>query len=194
MEIRLSLGLLALLGVMAFSLTSRSPRAALAPHADATAELAALEDAYALAHDDLALARRLSSAYLRLQQPALAIGVVRGVSPELVADPMLTHQLAQAYEAVGRLDDAVATAAVAHARCLRAVGSSRVAAASAPPRFGCSPAALVALEQHAQALSYMLRWGVTDSRTDPRARTARRLAERRVRIASASLESGPDSL
>jgi hypothetical protein len=192
MEIRLSLGLLALLGVMAFSLTSRVPQAALAPHAELTSELTTLEDAYASAHDDLGLARRLSASYLRLGQPALAIGVVRGVSPELVTDPILTHRLAQAYEAVGRLDDAVATAAVAHARCLRAVGSSHAAAASAPPRFNCSPAALVALEQHAQALSHMLRWGVNDPRTDPRARTARRIAERRARIAS--LEQAPGSL
>jgi hypothetical protein len=184
MEIRLSLGLLALLGVMAFGLTSRMPEAVPASRGDAAHELAELEDAFAAAHDDLALAQRLSASYLRLGEPALAIGVVRSVTPDLVTDPILTHRLAQGYEAVGRLDDAVATAAVAHARCLRAVGSSEALAASAPAGFACSPAALVALEQHAQALSHMLRWGVTDPVSDPRARQARRLAERRVRIAS----------
>jgi hypothetical protein len=184
MEIRLSLGLLALLGVMAFGLTSRTPEAVPASRGDAAQELAELEDAFAAAHHDLAVAQRLSASYLRLGEPALAIGVVRSVTPDLVADPILTHRLAQGYEAVGRLDDAVATAAVAHARCLRAVGSSDAFAASTPAGFACSPAALVALEQHAQALSHMLRWGVSDPRTDPRARLARRLAERRVRIAS----------
>jgi hypothetical protein len=188
MEIRLSLGLLALLGVMAFGLTSRAPQAVLPTQGEAVQELAELEDAFAAAHDDLALAQRLAATYLRFGEPALAIGVVRNVSPDLVTDPILTHRLAQAYEAVGRLDDAVATAAVAHARCLRAVGSSEALAASTPPRFGCSSAALVALEQHAQALSHMLRWGVTDPRSDPRAREARHLAERRVRIASLGQE------
>jgi hypothetical protein len=192
MEIRLSLGLLALLGIMAFGLTVRAPEVVPASRGEAGHELAELEDAFATAHDNLALAQRLSASYLRLGEPALAIGVVRSVSPDLVTDPILTHRLAQAYEAVGRLDDAVATAAVAHARCLRAVGSSDALAASAPPRFSCSPSALVALEQHAQALSYMLRWGVTDPRHDPRRREAFRLAERRVGIAS--LGQSADSL
>jgi hypothetical protein len=182
---------LALLGVMAFGLTSRAPEAVLDPHTD-TSELAELEDAFAAAHDDIALAQRLSASYLSLGEPALAIGVVRSVAPELVTDPILTHRLAQAYEAVGRLDDAVVTAAVAHARCLRAVGSSSALTVVNPPRFGCSPAALVVLEQHAQALTHMLRWGVSDPRNDPRAREARRLAERRVRIAS--LDQAADSL
>jgi hypothetical protein len=192
MEIRLSLGLLALLGVMAFGLTSRAPEAVAASQGEGARELAALEDAFAAAHDDLALARQLSAWYLSLGEPALAIGVVRSVTPDLVTDPILTHRLAQAYEAVGRLDDAVATAAVAHARCLRAVGSSRALAASTPPEFACSPAALVALEQHAEALTLMLRWGVADPRRDPRAHLARRRAERRVGIAS--LEQTADSL
>lgn len=185
MEIRLSLGLLALLGVVAYGLTFRAPEAVLQPASGLTHELAELEDAFAARHDDLALAQRLSAAYLKLGEPGLAIGVVRAVSPEFVTDPVLTHRLAQAYEAVGRLDDALATAAVAHARCLRAVGSSQLTTTTAaPPRFRCSQAALVALEQHEHALAQMLRWGVTDSRRDPRARAARSMAERRARIAS----------
>ena len=107
----------------------------------------------------LELARGLAASYLRLGEPALAIGVVRSVSPELVTDPILTHRLAQAYEAVGRLDDAAATAAVARARCLRAIGSSDALATAAPARFDCSPSALVTLEQHEQALTQMLLLG-----------------------------------
>ena len=51
MEIRLSLGLLALLGAMAFGLTLRAPQAALEPEGEAARELALLEDAFATAHD-----------------------------------------------------------------------------------------------------------------------------------------------
>jgi hypothetical protein len=73
---------------------------------------------------------------------------------------------------------------VARARCSRAVGSADAAFSASPARFGCTPAALVALEQHEQALDQMLRWGVSDPRRDPRARLAHGLAERRARIAS----------
>lgn len=192
MEIRLSLGLLVLLSAVAFGLTSREPQAALDPASPATQELAALEDAFASARGDLPLARKLAATYLRLDAPVLAIGVVRAVSPELVTDPILTHRLAQAYEAEGRLDDAVATAAVALSRCRRAVGSAQAAASATPAAFSCSPSALVAMEQHEQALAQMLRWGVSDPTRDPRARIARGMAERRARIAS--LESrAPDT-
>jgi hypothetical protein len=185
MEIRLSLALLGLLAGIAWGLAARTPAPALDPGAPATRELSALEDQFAAAHDDLGVARRLASEYLRLDAPALAIGVVRMASPELVTDPILTHRLAQAYEAVGRLDDALATASVARARCLRAVGSvDAVPGLMTPSRFDCTPGALVALEQHEQALVQMLRWGVTDARRDPRARLARGLAERRAKIAS----------
>jgi hypothetical protein len=184
MEIRLSLALLVLLGGIGYSLTAKSPVPALVADAETSHELAQLEDAFAVGHDDIAVARRLAAEYLRLAQPALAIGVVRAASPDLIADPILTHRLAQAYEAVGRLDDAMATAGVARARCLRAVGSSEASLTSSPPRFACNAATLVALEQHQQSLEQMLRWGVTDPRHDPRARIARGLAERRAHIAS----------
>jgi hypothetical protein len=184
MEIRLSLTLLAMLFGIGWSLTAKAPLAALPIEAGASAELSRLEDAFAAAHDDVQVARQLAQQYLRFGQPALAIGVVRAASPELVADPILTHRLAQAYEAIGRLDDAAATASVARARCLRAIGSSEAMPLSDPPRFGCSAAALVAFEQHEAGLLQMMRMGVTDPRHDPRARVARRVAERRARIAS----------
>jgi hypothetical protein len=184
MEIRLSSALLVLLVGIGWSLTARAPQPALTPDTEAARELARLEDAFATGHDQVQIARRLAAEYLRLAQPALAIGVVRAASPELIADPILTHRLAQAYEAVGRIDDAVATANVARARCLRAIGSSEASLTSSPPRFGCSASTLVALEQHQQALEQMLLWGVTDPLRDPRARVARGLAERRAHIAS----------
>ena len=188
MEIRLSLTLLALLVGIGWSLTAKSPLAALAVDSESAAELSRLEEAFAVAHDDVQVARRLTQQYLRFGQPVLAIGVVRTASLELVTDPILTHRLAQAYEAVGRLDDAAATASVARARCLRAIGSSEASPLSEPSRFGCSAAALVAFEQHERGLLQMLRWGVTDPRHDPRARVARRVAERSAHIATASVE------
>ncbi len=191
MEIRLSLGLLVLLCGVALGLSSRAPRAALAPASASARELAELEDTFATARSDLPLARKLAAAYLQLEEPALAIGVVRAVTPELTTDPILTHRLAVAYEAVGRLDDAAATSAVALSRCRRAVGSSQAALSATPATFSCSPGALVAMEQHAQALSQMLRWGVNDPTRDPRARVARGMAERRARIAS--LDTAPDA-
>jgi hypothetical protein len=184
MEIRLSLGVLALLGVIAFSLTARPPVAALPPDAPYAVELAALEDSLAADPGDVQVARRLAGEYLRLGRPALALGVVRAVRPTLIVDPLLTHRLAQAYEALGRLDDAAVTASVAHARCLRALGEPAAYVFAAPDPLQCTPAALVALEQHEQALLQMVRWGVTDPRIDPRARLAHRTAERIVRIAS----------
>jgi hypothetical protein len=186
MEIRLSLALLALLGVIAWGLAASEPSPELDQEAASVRGLAALEDAFATAHDDLEVARRLSGEYLRLGRPALAIGVARTASPALIADPLLTHRLAQAYEAMGRLDDALATADVARARCLRAVGSSEAVFTDRAPGLACTPSLLLALDQHEQALAQMLRWGVTDSRRDPRARLARDLAERRARIASLS--------
>jgi hypothetical protein len=184
MEIRLSLTLLAMLVGIGWSLTATSPLPALEVDPTSGAELSRLEDAFAAAHDDVQVARQLVQQYLRFGQPALAIGVVRAASPELVADPILTHRLAQAYEDVGRLDDAAATAPGAGARAWRAIGSSEASPLSEPPRFSCSAAALVAFEQHEAGLLQMVRWGVTDPRHDPRARVARRVAERRAHIAS----------
>jgi hypothetical protein len=176
--------MLALLGVVAQALTASDPRPTLEPGA-APPELAALEDGLAREPGNPAVARRLAAEYLRLGQPALALGVVRAVRPELVADPLLTHRIAQAYEALGRLDDAAITASVAKARCLRAVGSDRVGLTVEPTALRCSPGVLLALEQHEHALLLMLRWGVSDPRTDGRAIAAHDLAVRRARIASA---------
>jgi hypothetical protein len=183
-EIKVSLALLVLLGAAAHALTAADPRPTLEP-GKAPPELAALEDQLAREPGNPEVARRLAAEYLRLDQPALALGVVRAVRPELVSDPLLTHRIAQAYEALGRLDDAAITASVARARCLRAVGSDHVGVTVEPTPLRCSPGALLALERHEHALLQMLRWGVSDPRNDSRAIAAHDLAARRARIASA---------
>ena len=185
MEIRLSLAVLALFGAIALSLTARPPISELPPDGAYAQELSLLEDQLADDPTDVNAARLLAGAYLRLGRPAFALGVVRAVRPNLVVDPLLTHRLAQAYEALGRLDDAAITASVARARCVRALGQSQTIPFAAPEPLQCSAAALVALEQHESALLQMIRIGVNDPRTDPRARIAHRTAERMVRIAAA---------
>ena len=175
--------MLVLLGAVGHALTTSELRPTLEPGV-ATPELGVLEDRLALEPGNPEIARRLAAQYLSLEQPALVLGVVRAVRPEFVTDPLLTHRIAQAYEALGRLDDAAVTASVAKARCLRAIGSEQVGVAAEPTQLRCSPAALLALEQHEHALLQMLRWGVSDPRNDDRAVAAHDLAERRARIAS----------
>jgi hypothetical protein len=186
MEIKLSLLMLLVLAAIGASLVAGTPEPLL-PHAQAAAsELERLEDAYAADHADAAVATALASEYLRVGRPALTIGVVAQASPGLMRDPMLTRRLAQAYEAVGRLDDALLTARVARARC--ASGASAALGPGNAPSGRCSAGALVALEQHEAALIWMLRWGVEDPRFDPRSRLAHRLAARNATILSAQLE------
>jgi hypothetical protein len=178
MEIKLSLLMLVVLAAIGSSLVAGTPEPLL-PQAAGT-ELERLEDAYAVDPADAAVATALASEYLRLGQPALTIGVVAQASPGLMRDPMLTRRLAQAYEAVGRLDDALLTARVARARCASAALAPSDASSGA-----CTPGALVALEQHEAALIWMLRWGVEDPRFDPRSHLAHRLAARNASILSA---------
>jgi len=185
MEIRLNLVLLAALGIVWGCLRGTDPAAALEPGTEETRELAALEDAFARDRDDIVLARRLSTRYLELDQPGLAIAALRSADPELLEDPMLSHRLAQAYEANGRVLDALATADLALARCGRTLGTAHSSAATPIPRYGCSERELAVLDMHRSALDHMVRWGVADPRHDPRVRTAYELATRTARVASA---------
>lgn len=189
MEVKLSALMLVVLGLVTFGLVASEPQPLWVVQEPTARELAQLEDAFASHHAELPLARRLATEYLRLGLPALAVGVVRQVAPELAADPVLTHRLAQGYEALGRLHDAIATAHLARVRCEQAVGSAAVPAYGLSLQTTCSAGALVALEQHEDALLQMLRWGVEDPRSDSRARLAHRLAGRRARIASAQLDA-----
>jgi hypothetical protein len=175
MEIRLSLLLLALLFTSGLALSASRPRAVHPQGQDVhdlsdVMALAELEDAAAVARGDLEVARRLSTTYLRLGQPGLAIATVRRAPSELARDPLLTHRLSQAYEASGRVEDALNTAQLALARC---VGPS-----------SCSPSTSAALEVHIEALTMLRRWGVQEPKRDVRTGLAYRLAQRTARIAS----------
>ena len=123
---------------------------------------------------DLDLTRRLATTYLRLGQAGLAIAAVRSAPPELARDALLTHRLSQAYEASGRVDDALSTAQLARARCR--AGTSL-----------CSPSTQAAIDMHEEALAMLVRWGVQEPRRDTRTALAYRLAQRTARIASLGL-------
>ena len=185
MEIRISLGLMVALMVTAWGLSAHRPRAVMAPHRSDTGELAAIEDEFARNRDGLALGRRLAANYLRQEHPGLAIAAIRAADAALLADPILSHRLAQAYEKSGRLDDAVATANLALARCGRALGTREAGSVTRTPAYGCSAGEFAVIERHQRALLLMNGWGVQDPRTDPRAKLARLLSERRARLATA---------
>jgi hypothetical protein len=140
--------------------------------------LAELEDAAGQTRNDLALTRRLTSTYLRLGQAGLAIAAVRSAPPELARDPLLTHRLSQAYEASGRVDDALSTAQLAKARCRSSSGTSL-----------CSLSTQAAIDMHEEALTMLVRWGVQEPRRDSRTALAYRLAQRTARIASLGLSA-----
>lgn len=185
MEIRVSLVLLVVLVVTGSALSASGPRALVDPLDDDTRRLARLEDAASAARGDLALTQRLAAAYLRLGHPGLAITAVRAAPPEVGRDPTLTHRLAQAYEASGRVEDALGTAELALARCRCSATQGEACDQSAQ----CSPATIAAFEMHREALTMLVRWGVTDPKHDTRTALAYRLARRTARIASLALHT-----
>ncbi len=152
---------------------------------DSTGQLAQLEQAFATDPDDVATAQALAATYIDLRRPALAIALIRSVKPELLEDPLLSHQLARAYESTERVAAALGTANLALARCARAMGSSDVLHVTQVPSQPCSERALASLERHRNALAHMQQWGVQSAR-DPRIALAYRLAERRVSLAAFS--------
>ena len=180
MEIRLSIGLLGLLLLLASALSAKAPKAVIDPVDPDTVALAALEDQLALERNNLELARRLTSTYLKMGRPGIAIAAVRTMPPEVARDPVLTHRLAQAYEASGRVDDALATAHLARARCM---AQNKLSSGEG----SCSASTMAVLDMHADALSMLKRWGVQDPKHDSRAALAYRLAQRTASIASLGL-------
>lgn len=188
METKVNLVLLAVLGVAWGAVTLAEPAAALDPAEASTTELAALEDAFAADRSDPVLARRLADQYLFLRSPQMAVAALSASSPEVQEDPAILHRLAQAYEETGRMDDALATAHLALARCARALGTADASDLTPVPTHGCTERTYAALDMHASALGHMARWGVTDPQADPRSRTAYSLAVRSVRILSASAD------
>lgn len=184
MEIRLNLVLLFALGVVWATLTADDPVSAMDPSKSETRELAALEDQFALDRTDVVVARSLSTRYLELNRPGLAIATLRSASPDLLDDPILAHRLAQAYETSGRMLDAHATAQLALARCARSLGAAGSSTATPLPRYGCSEREYAVLDVHLTALDHMVRWGVASPDEDSRASMAYDLALRRAHVAS----------
>jgi hypothetical protein len=185
LEIRLNLVLLATLGIAWAALSPSEPVAALDPASAETRELAMLEDEFARDRSDVLMARHLSSRYLELDRPGLAIAALHAADPAVLEDPSVAHRLAQAYESTGRLDDALATAELAVARCGRYLGTSDSGAATPVPRHRCDARDYALLEMHKTALTHMTRWGVADPDHDSRRQLAYDLAMRRASIASA---------
>lgn len=185
MEFRLNLVILGALLVAWAALAADEPVAAMDPADPARAELAELEDRFARDRSNVVLARELSTQYLELDRPGLAIAALRAAAPELLEDPMLAHRLAQAYEQGGRLLDARATAELALARCGRSLGTTDSSAATPQPRFGCSHREYAVLDMHRTALDHMVHWGVSDPSKDGRTQVAYDLAVRRASVATA---------
>ena len=188
MEVKVNLGILAVLGVVWVSLTLAEPTAAMDPASEATRALTELEDRFAADRDDPALAAQLADVYLDLDRPELAIAALSVAEADVVSDPGVAHRLARAYEQTSRLEDALATAESALARCGRAIGTRDASSLTPIPERGCSERTYASLEMHHAALARMHAWGVTDPRRDPRAHRAYALSVRAARIVSASAQ------
>ncbi len=181
METRISAAIVVFLVLGFLALTAVAPKPVVA--AGHTQTLVLLEERFVAAPHDVGNASALSDAYLSLRRPELAIALIRSVGPATLADPQLSHQLARAYEASHRVPDALATAALALARCARTMGSADVLHVTEVPRHPCSERMLANLERHHTALTHMQHWGV-QAADDPRVALAYRIAERRVSLAS----------
>lgn len=187
MEAKLSGVLFGCVAIAWGAITLTAPAVALEPGA-AVDELARLEDAFAADRSDPVLARVLADHYLALQKPRLAVATLSAAAPAVRDDPAVLHRLARAYEETGRMDDALATARLAVARCARAIGTADSSEATPTPAHGCTEGTYAALDMHRAALAHMTRWGVTDVETDGRARRAYLMAVRSARIVSAHAE------
>jgi hypothetical protein len=178
---------MALVGLFWLGLRAHAPAPISEPHE--LARLAALEDAFGHDPADKRAVVALTDAYLEAGYPQLAVAALRQAEPALLEEPIVAHQLARAYEASGRLLDALATADLALARCARVLGASPLD--TAVPQYVCAERTLALLDTHKSALEKMVRWGIVDPRVDPRAQRAYDLALRRARIAIGELPS-PD--
>lgn len=188
MQTKVSSILLGALIALYGATTLTEPAAALDPADGSTDELASLEDAFALDRSDPEIARQLADRYLSMGEPRQAVNALSSTASSVREDPAILHRLAMAYEETGRMDDALATARLARARCARALGTSDASTVTPIPEHACSERTYAALDMHASALRHMARWGVTDVQSDERARQAYVRAVRSARILSASAE------
>jgi hypothetical protein len=187
-EIRVNVVLMVLVGLTWLGLRAHAP-APVESGQQWVSQLAALEDAFGADPSDKRAVVALIDAYLEEGYPLLAVAALRSAEPVLLEEPVVSHQLARAYEASGRLLDALATADLALARCSRAIGARHLD--TAVPHYACSERTFAMLDTHKSALERMVRWGIVDPRVDPRAQRAYDLALRRARIAIGELPAGP---
>lgn len=152
------------------------------PRADAP-RLGALERQLHEDPSDLPVLRELSTAYLAAQRPGAAVAALRSADPALLEHPALGRALAESYEAMGRFDDALASAQLTLDRCARALGASDGPSGTAVPRFRCSAREYAGLSIHEEALRRIVAWNVVRV-GDRRIAHAYDLALRRARIAS----------
>lgn len=181
MEIRVSAAIALFLVLGFLALAAVAPKAVVSGRH--TQSLMTLEERFGSAPGDVENAAQLAHAYLEMRRPELAIALIRSVGPSTLDDPLLSHQLARAYEASHRMPDALATAALALARCARTMGSDGASLVTEVPRHPCSERILAVLERHHTALSHLQQWGVQVA-DDHRVALAYRIAERRVSLAS----------
>jgi len=184
-ELRFNLLFLGLVALAAMAMTASEPVAALDPHALGTRHLRALEDRFAREPGDHDLALRLAEAYLERDRPELAITALRAADARVLDAPDVVHRLSQAYEAMGRLDEAESAAERAYALCERAVDWADGELTVPPPLHPCTAQVLAVLDVHRVAVHHLLGFGVHDPRHDGRTRLAYDLAMRRARVALA---------
>lgn len=182
--VRLHIAILAGIGFFYIATGTSAPSAAFVPEAPGRAELATLEDQFAIDPRDPWVAAELIQQYLDRGRPGLAISLVRANESSLLDHPVVAHRLSAAYEKTGRLLEALATAKVARARCERSLGSVAAGQSTPIPVHGCTEGLLAALSAHEGALDRMVKWGVVFPATDPRTERAYRIALRRARIAA----------
>ena len=181
MDLGINLVLFAGLGLVWMTLTPREVQPDFS-RSDAQ-HLGALEGQLYESPSDIPLLHALSDAYLEAQQPDAAVAVLRAADPSALEHPSLGHALGQSYEALGRWDDALATAQLTLDRCARALGASDGPSGTAVPRFRCSAREYARLSVHHTALQHIVAWGVVRV-DDGRIAQAHDLALRRARIAT----------
>ena len=161
------------------SLRAGAPSPSLDPAAPGTSALADLEDAFASQPANATLARQLAEAYLDLEQPGLAVAVLRSGDASLMDDPIVAHRMAQAYEATGRVLDAYATAQYARNHCARLLETGGESPST------CNAHELAVLDVHSRVLQTMVAWGVSDPLRDPRTALAYQSQMRLATVAMA---------
>lgn len=148
-----------LVAIGAVSLCSTTQREKpLVERAASTGHVGALEARAAVSPTDAAALRELAQAYLDLQQPGLAVGVIERAAPRVRAEPAVDHLYARALLDQGRSGDALAA-------------ERRVLAACADPSLEapCSGWLVASATRRADILQQLVDLGVEDAKAEPAA-------------------------